>query len=210
MSSREMVVLQTLVVKLAAKCNGTFLFIAESLNHTKNKNKCILGGDSRFYITSTVENLSNNRYSVEIGSNCHIRGQLLVYPYAGKIKIGNYCYIGEGSRLWSESSITIGDRVLIAHNVDIHDSNDHPVDYKQRHKHYCDILKVGHLAEYDLCSQPVTIEDDVWIGFGAAIMKGVTIGKGAIVAAHAVVTKDVPPYSVVAGNPAQVIKKLGE
>lgn len=132
----------------------------------------------------------------------------MVYPYAGKIQIGNYCYIGEGSRLWSEGCITIDDRVLIAHNVDIHDSNDHPVDCKERHQHYCDILGVGFLDKYNLCSQPVTIEDDVWIGFGAAIMKGVTIGKGAIIAAHTVVTKDVLPYTVVAGNPAQIIKTL--
>lgn len=133
-----------------------------------------------------------------------------MYPYAGKIKIGNYCYIGEGSRLWSESCIIIGDRVLIGHNVDIHDSNDHPIDYKERHKHYCDILSVGFIDKYNLCSQPVTIEDDVWIGFGAAIMKGVTIGKGAIIAAHAVVTKDVPPYTVVAGNPAVFVKNCHE
>lgn len=55
---------------------------------------------------------------------------------------------------------------------------------------------------------PIVIEDDVWIGEYAAIMKGVTIGKGAIVAAHAVVTKDVPAYTVVAGNPAKVVKDL--
>lgn len=202
--------MQKLVIRLAGKWISFFLFIYESWNHYKNKNKCIMGGDSRFYITSVVENLSDNINNIDIGSNCHIRGQLLVYPYAGEIKIGDYCYVGEGSRLWSESCITIGDRVLIAHNVDIHDSNDHPIDYKERHKHYCDILSVGFLDKYNLCSQPVTIEDDVWIGFGAAIMKGVTIGKGGIVAAHSVVTKDVPPYSVVAGNPAQIIKKLGE
>lgn len=172
--------------------------------------KCVRGGDSRFYLTSAVDNFSGNRENIVIGNHCHIRGQLLVYPYAGAIEIGDYCYLGEGSRIWSENCITIGNRVLIAHNVDIHDSNDHPLDYKERHQHYCDILKVGFLPKYNLCSKPIVIEDDAWIGFGAAIMKGVTIGKGAIVAAHAVVTKDVPSFTVVAGNPAKIIKKLGE
>jgi acetyltransferase-like isoleucine patch superfamily enzyme len=57
----------------------------------------------------------------------------------------------------------------------------------------------------DVASKPVLIEDDVWIGFGAAVLKGVTVGRGAVVAARSVVTKDVPPYSVVAGNPAHPI-----
>ena len=57
-------------------------------------------------------------------------------------------------------------------------------------------------------SAPVVIEDNVWIGQYSTILKGVTIGKGAIVATRAVVTKDVPPYTIVAGNPAKVVKKI--
>ena len=57
-------------------------------------------------------------------------------------------------------------------------------------------------------SAPIVIEDNVWIGEYATILKGVTIGKGAVVASHAVVTKDVPPYTIVAGNPARVVKEL--
>lgn len=57
-------------------------------------------------------------------------------------------------------------------------------------------------------SAPIVIEDNVWIGEYAAVLKGVTIGTGAIVASHAVVTKDVPPYTIVAGNPARVVKEL--
>ena len=57
-------------------------------------------------------------------------------------------------------------------------------------------------------SAPVIIEDNVWIGQYCTILKGVRIGKGSIVATRAVVTKDVPPYSIVAGNPAKVVKKI--
>lgn len=57
-------------------------------------------------------------------------------------------------------------------------------------------------------SAPIIIEDNVWIGERAIILKGVTIGMGAIVATGAIVTKDVPPYSVVAGNPAKIVKDI--
>lgn len=64
-----------------------------------------------------------------------------------------------------------------------------------------------HCQEDAYTKGAIVVEDEVWIGFGATILSGVTIGKGAIVAAKAVVTKDVPPYTIVAGNPAKVIKK---
>lgn len=57
-------------------------------------------------------------------------------------------------------------------------------------------------------AKPIVIGDNVWIGEYASVLKGVTIGTGAIVASHAVVTKDVPPYTIVAGNPARVVKEL--
>jgi len=98
--------------------------------------------------------------------------------------------------------------VLISHNVDIHDSNDHPVDPKLRHEHHKHILFVGHVDNIDLDEREIIIEDDVWIGFNATILKGVKIGKGAIVSACSVVTKDVPPYTIVVGNPARVIKSI--
>ena len=56
----------------------------------------------------------------------------------------------------------------------------------------------------------VVIEDDAWIGFKSSVLKGVTIGRGAIIAAGSVVTKDVPPFTLVAGNPAKVIRELSE
>lgn len=171
------------------------------------KEFCLTGEKTRFYQLSKVNNMSGVKEQIHIGQNCHIRGELLVYPYAGHIIVGDDCYIGEGTRIWSEKGIIIGNRVLIAHNVDIHDCNDHPVEKRARHNHFLSIIKEGHPNDFDLNGREICIKDDVWIGFGACIMKGVTIGEGAIIAAHAVVTKDVPANVVVCGNPAYIIKR---
>lgn len=183
-------------------------YVKEYIWNSKQKNKCISGGGTRFYLTSSVDNCSVDISRIQIGNRCNIRGQLFTFPYAGQIQIGNDCYIGEGSRIWAENSVVIGDNVLIAHNVDIHDSNDHPIEPKCRREHYHDICTVGFLEKYDLHSKPIKIKDNAWIGFGACVMKGVTIGRNSIVAAHAVVVKDVPDNVVVAGNPAQIVREL--
>jgi acetyltransferase-like isoleucine patch superfamily enzyme len=147
---------------------------------------------------------------ISIDANSVLRGQLLVYPHGGKISIGKDGYLGEGSRIWSAESIDIGDRVLISHNVNIHDNNAHSLDPQIRSKHFLEIITTGHPREntMDIISQAITIADDVWIGFNATILKGVKIGKGAIIAAGSVVTKDVPEFSIVAGNPAKIIKSI--
>ncbi len=120
--------------------------------------------------------------------------------------MGVHCFVGEGSRLWSAESIWIGDRVLISHGVNVHDCNSHSLSARERHAHCRQIFLSGHPAVLeDVTSAPVLIEDDVWIGFNATILKGVRIGKGAVVAAGAVVTKEVPPFAIVAGNPARIV-----
>lgn len=98
--------------------------------------------------------------------------------------------------------------MLISHDVNIFDNDTHPFDPRDRHKHFLSIRNGGHPADITLGDRPVQIRDDAWIGAKAIILKGVTIGEGAVVAAGAVVTKDVAPYTVVAGNPARVIREL--
>ena len=177
--------------------------------HNKIQQKhCIVGSNSKIYRQSNIINMSNKKDHILIGSGTHIRGELLVYPYRGKIQIGDDCDVGEGTRIWSEKGISIGNRVLIAHNVDIHDSNDHPVEKLARHKHFRSIIQEGFSKDFDLNRQEICIQDDVWVGFGACIMKGVTIGEGAVIAAHAVVTRDVPSGVLVGGNPAHIIKPI--
>ena len=90
------------------------------------------------------------------------------------------------------------------------DSLTHPIEAAGRHAQFRAILRVGHPSAIDLDEKPVCIEDDAWIGAGSIILRGVTIGKAAIVGAGSVVTQDVPPYTVVVGNPARVVRQLKE
>lgn len=156
-----------------------------------------------------IDNFAHDRSLISIGGDSIIRGQILIFAHAGKIQIGKDCYVGEGSRIWSSSSIVIGDRVLVSHDVNIHDTDSHSLNMEIRHQHFIEMNKNGHpkSASFDIQAKPVVIHDDVWIGFNSSILKGVTIGKGAVIAACSVVTKDVPEGTIVAGNPARVLKK---
>jgi acetyltransferase-like isoleucine patch superfamily enzyme len=131
----------------------------------------------------------------------------VVYPFGGQIIIGDYSSLGDNSRIVSGQKITIGSRVMIAHNVNIFDNNSHPKDASLRHKDFIANYSSG-MKEYDLQSKEIVIEDDVWIGFNTTILKGVRIGRGAIIGAGALVTSDVEGWSVNIGNPLRCIEKL--
>jgi acetyltransferase-like isoleucine patch superfamily enzyme len=160
--------------------------------------------------TGRIRNPLRDADRIVIGSHCLILGELSLYGHGGRIVIGDWCYLGVNSRIWSGGEIVIGSRVLIAHNVSIFDNDTHPFDAAARHRQFVDIYTTGHPAEIDLGEAPVRIGDDAWIGAGATILKGVTIAEGAVVAAGAVVTRDVPRFAVVGGNPARVIRTLDE
>lgn len=149
----------------------------------------------RVYPEARIE--PNNRHirdSISVGANTHIRGHLVTFGHGGLITMGSYCYVGEYSKVWSAVDLKIGDRVLIAHNVSIFDSNTHPMNASERHRHFVDIItNRRHLSEIDLREAPVIIEDDVWIGCNSVVLKGVTIGRGAVIGAGSVVTTSVPP-----------------
>jgi acetyltransferase-like isoleucine patch superfamily enzyme len=116
--------------------------------------------------------------------------------------------VGVGTRIWSAASIEIGNRVLISHSVNIFDNLTHPLKATERHAQARQIFTSGHPREISLDEKPIKIGDDAWIGACALVLRGVSVGEGGVVAAGAVVTKDVPPYSVVAGNPAVVVREL--
>ncbi|MDQ0230951.1 sugar O-acetyltransferase [Metabacillus malikii] len=115
------------------------------------------------------------------------------YTDCGKnINVGKNVFINSGCRFQDQGGITIGDGVLIGHNVVLATLN-HDIDPKKR--------GTMHPA-------PITIGNDVWIGANATVVPGVNIGDGAIIAAGAVVTEDVPPNVIVGGVPAKMLKKI--
>ncbi len=171
----------------------------------------VVGSDYTFYPETIISNMQNNPDNIAIGVNTHIRGTLLIYKYGGKITIGNNSYVGDGSRIWSGEKITIGNDVLIAHNVNVIDTQAHELDASERSQRYLELIKKGPWTNKgNIETKAITIHNKAWISFNAIILKGVTIGEGAIVAAGSVVTKDVAPYTMVAGNPAVFVKKVKE
>ena len=168
----------------------------------------IIDSSVTIHPTAEIDNILRKPEAIVVGAHTHIRGQLLTFWNAGQISIGEWCYVGEGTRIWSQSSISIGNYVLIAHLVDIHDTNSHPIDWRERRLDTEAILSGSYRTPTQTVSAPIVIEDDAWIGFKATVLKGVRIGRGAIVSAGAVVTKDVESWTVVAGNPARVIAEL--
>jgi len=158
--------------------------------------------------------LRENRPYVFVGSMCDIAGQIVFERGCGSVQIGDRTSIGGGSLIIcaQPEGIRIGSDVMLSWGVTVVDNNSHSTNVYIRANDAYDWLVGGQSGNlgafkdwYDVGAAPITIGDGAWIGFGVVIMKGVTIGEGAIVASHAVVTKSVPPHSVVGGNPAKVI-----
>ena len=144
---------------------------------------------------------------IKIGNHCEIAGSLISQD-DGRITIGDCTMIRENSIIGSICNVTIGSYVIISNNIHIYDNNNHPTDPSIR-KEMCKQDFHGDCWRWKYSAfSPVVIQDNVFIGERSTILKGVTIGEGAIVASNSVVTKDVPPYTIVAGNPAKVVKKI--
>ncbi len=186
--------------------------IIQLLSEKKERKKfcCIDNKDVVFHPEAKVNNNLNIKEAIQVGSHSHIRGELMTFGHGGKITIGKYCYVGEGSKIWSGSKISIGDRVLISHQVNIFDNLTHPISAAERHKQFKNIITIGHPGELNVQDNPIFIHDDVWIGCLSIVLRGVTIGEGAIVGAGSVVTKNVAPWTIVGGNPAIIIREIPE
>lgn len=140
-----------------------------------------------------------NKDRVTIGENVSIGKCVDIFPvggsYPSKIVIGNNVTIGDYNRFASCDSVEIGDDVLCAAYVHITD-----------HSHEFKDIKTPIVDQGIFSKGPVKIGKGAWLGYRSEILSGVTIGEHSVVAAGAVVTSDVPPFSIVAGIPAKVIK----
>lgn len=133
--------------------------------------------------------MNYNLARMKIGAKTQIdMNQYILAPY--KLKIGNGCHINQGCFIDARGGVQLNSNVSVSHYVKIV-SGSHDVQSKS----------------FDGKFKPIIIDDFVWLGIGSTILQGVKIGKGAVVCAGAIVTKDVLPYEIVAGIPA---KKIGE
>lgn len=175
-------------------------------------NACVLGAGSFLMPEAEIGNFAGGPERVKVGENSYIRGRLQTYGHGGQINIGDWCYVGVRTEIWSMNTITIGNRVLIAHDVNIHDGTAHSTNATERHRHFKDIIERGHPTTWDalpgIQSAPIVIEDDVWVSFGVTILKGVRIGAGSVISAGAIVTCDVPPGVVYKCEISPVISSL--
>lgn len=160
---------------------------------------------NRVYLSDnvTVQNPQCVHFGKDVGIGKHSYF-LPVTEYAGvkytpQILIGNRCHIGIRNSFACINSIEIGDDVLFAGYVHITD-----------HSHGYEDINIPIYKQKLISKGGIKIEEQCWLGFGCEILSGVTIGKHSIIAAQAVVTKDIPPYSIAAGNPARIIKRFNE
>ncbi|UJB67903.1 acyltransferase [Acaryochloris sp. 'Moss Beach'] len=176
----------------------------------------------RLYLRHKFSNFNISRFSsvkllkVRGGKDCifHVADKSIVLGHVfferpgARVLIGQQTFIGK-SHVVASKCISIGNNVLISWGVTIADHNSHSIIYSERALDIID-WQNGKKDWSNVVCETVTICDRAWIGFNASILKGVTVGEGAIIAAGAVVTRDVPPWTIVGGNPAKVIREIPE
>lgn len=171
-----------------------FLLDGKTRFDFENDSKININGE---LITGVHAKNNNKNTYIRLDKNSSIQingkvsifyGTELILYEESKLIIGNNTFINSNSSIRCKKNIVIGNNCAIAHGVSIMDSNYHKIN--------------GKIKE-----EPVIIEDNVWIGANSVILSGVTIGKGSIIAAGTIVNKDVPPHSMVAGNPGKIKKE---
>ncbi len=151
---------------------------------------------------------SKRNRALNIGTDCTLEGVNFAIGEDGYIEIGNYCFF-TNAVLLCELEIKIGSYVVIGWNTTIADTDFHPIAPAER---IADAIACSPLGKNqirpEIVRKKIIIEDDVWIGPNATILKGVHIGAGAFVEAGTLVVSDIPPRTRVIGNPAQIIGKV--
>lgn len=173
----------------------------------------------KFFRSPSIEIRGGSRKGrVHIGEKSLVHCGITLERERGIVTIGSNSFIGAGTRIACAERIEIGSDVLISWGCTIVDHDSHSLVWRERME---DVRqwregmqrrgKIGaaSLKKWDVVPMaPVCIRDKAWLGFNVIILKGITVGEGAVVAAGSVVTKDVPAWTLVAGNPARIIREL--
>ena len=171
---------------------------------------------------SNIDNLNvqvrnpNKNNCVEIGEDSIVSGSFIFETINGKIIIGNRTFIGGGVFICVDG-IEIGNDVMFSWGCTVVDNNSHSIKWSERKndvvewKRGIDENAIGKYKDWtNVKTARVIIKDKAWIGFNTIILKGIKIGEGAIIGSGSVVTKDVPDWTIVAGNPARIIREIPE
>lgn len=177
-------VLKAMMPKNQARPRLWVKLFLNPFKHQKGKN-------SRICRNSRIDVMPFNNFV--LGADSTIEDFCTINNGVGDVLIGDRCRVGMSNVIIGP--VTIGNDVILAQNIVLSGLN----------HGYEDITLPPH--NQPVTKKKITLEDEVWIGANAVVVAGVTIGKHSVVAAGSIVTKDVPPYTVVAGNPARIIKK---
>jgi galactoside O-acetyltransferase len=146
---------------------------------------------------------------ISVGKGCLIQGHLVVERDDSRLEIGDHVLVGGGSVIDCALSVRIEDDVMISYQCIIADSDNHSV-YPELRTNDLQTWMAERRHDWSHSPMaPVVIQRGAWIGARSIILKGVTIGEGAVVGMGSVVTHDVPPRTVVVGNPARVVREIG-
>lgn len=154
-----------------------------------------LGNGVRISGQATLRANTDHPRGIFIGDGSSVHESALIAANRGKVSIGRSSWVGPFCLIYGNGVVSIGNNVLVAGHSSIN-----TVSHRFER---CDLP----INDQGIHCDPVHIEDDVWIGMNAVILQGITIGRGAIVGAGAVVTRDVPPWSIVTGVPARVVRR---
>jgi acetyltransferase-like isoleucine patch superfamily enzyme len=168
--------------------------------------------DETAYVETTFSfYLYRSRESVGVrigrGASTYLGTMFDVGP-RGRVSLGDYTLV-HGARIICDSEVEVGDYCLISWNVVFMDTYRVPLDPSARRLALERVPRgTPRLLDADAPSRPISVGDNVWVGFDSCVLPGVSIGDGAVVGARSVVTRDVDAYTLVAGNPARVVRRL--
>lgn len=188
-----------------------------NIQKSKNKYKSLIKGKSTIFLDN-FEIKGDFKDKVKIGNDSMLNCNIIFESNKGYVEIGNRCFINAGTNIISHNKIIFGNDVTVAWGCTFYDHNAHSLDWNERVNDIKiqieNFKKTGNSnstknKNWDVVkSSPIIICDKAWIGMNCTILNGVTVGEGAIVGACSVVRENVEPWTVVAGNPAKVIRKL--
>ncbi len=187
------------------------------LKRLKKAKRYLVSGNAHFFenFKLNIAKPIENKAYLKVGDDSILDCNVIFESETGEVVVGNKCFIG-ASNIICKSRVEFGDNIFVAWGTYFYDHDSHSIDYREREN---DIIT--QLQDYRagrnfienknwqvVNTKPIKVCSNTWIGMNCIILKGVTIGEGAIVGAGSVVTKDVAPWTIVGGNPAKTLKEV--